>query len=188
MFDWLIVVQLLSHVQLFSTPWTAARQVSLSFTISWNLLKLTSSESVIPSNYLILCCSLRLLLLIFPSNRVFASESALCIRWPKYWSFSFSAIPSNEYSGLISFRTDWLDLLGVKGTLKSFLQYYTSKASIVQHSAFFMVQLSHPYMNTGKTTVLTRWTFVSKVMSLLLNIQKSVFQSPRRSILLEKCH
>ena len=125
-------------------------------------------ESVMPSNHLTLCCPLLLLPSIFPSIRVFSSGSALCIRWPKYWNFSIS--PSNEYSGLIFFRIDWLDLLVVQGTLKSLLQHHSSKASILQHSAFFMVQLSYPYMNTGKTIALTRWTFVSKVMSLLFNI------------------
>ena len=125
------------------------------------------TESVMPSNHLILCCPLFLLLSIFPSTRVFSKESVLCIRWPKYWSFSIS--PSNEYSGLISFRMDWLDLLAVQGTLRNLLQHYNSEASILQHSAFFMVQLSHPFMTTGKTISLTRWTFVGKVMSLLFN-------------------
>ena len=128
-----------------------------------------SIESVMPSNYLILCHTLLLLPSIFPSIRVFSNESALHIRWLKYWSFSFSISPSNEYSGLISFRMDWLDLIAVQGTLKSILQHHSSKASILWHSAFFMVQLSHPYMTTGKTIALTRWTFVSKVMSLLFN-------------------
>ena len=143
-----IVVQLLSHVWLFVTPWTAAQQASLSFTISWSLLKFMSIESVMPSNHLILCHPLLLLPLIFPSIRVFSSESVLCIRWPKYWSFSFSISPSNEYSGLISFRMDWLDLLAIQGALKSLLQYHSSKASILWHSVFFIVQLSHPYMST----------------------------------------
>ena len=142
-------VQLLSHIRLFVTPWTAARQASLSFTNSQSLLKLMSIVSVTPSNHLILCCPLLLLPLIFPSIRVFVNELALCIRWPKYWSFSIS--PSNEYSGLISFRMDWLDLLAVQGTHTSFLQHYNSKAPILQCSAVFMVQLSHPYMTTGKT-------------------------------------
>ena len=147
-------VQLLSHVQLFSTPWTAACQASLSITYSWNLLKLISIESVIPSNHLILCCHHLLLPpSIFPSIRVFSKESALHIRWPKYWSFSFSISPSNEYSGLISFRMDWLDLLAVQGTLKSLLQHHSSKASILWHSALFIVQLSPPYMTTGKIIV-----------------------------------
>ena len=132
------------------TPWTAARQASLSITSSWSLLKLMSIDSVMPSNYLILCPPLLFLPSIFPSIRVFSIESALRIRWPKYWSFSFSISPSNEYSGLISFRMDWLDLLAVQGTLESLLQHHSSKASILQHSAFFMVQLSHPYKTTGK--------------------------------------
>ena len=129
-----------------------------------------STESVLPSNHLILCCPLLLLTSIFPSIRVFSTESALCIRQPKYWSFSFSISPFNEYSGLISFRIDWLDLLAVQGPLKSLLQHYSSKASILQHLAFFIVQLSHPYMTTGKTIALTRRTFVGKVMALLLNM------------------
>ena len=157
------VVQWLSCVQLFATPWTAARQAFLSFTIFWSLLKLMSTESVMPSNYLILCHPLLLLPSIFPSVRVFSSESALHIRWPKYWSLSIS--PSNEYSGLISFRIDWFDVLAVHGTLKSLLQHHNSKASILQHSAFFTVQLSYPYMITGKTIALTIRTFVSKIMS-----------------------
>ena len=143
-------VQLLSRVWLFATPWTAARQASLSITNSWGLLKLMSIESVMPSNHLILCRPLLLLPSVFPSIRVFSNESALLIRWPKYWSFSFGISPSNEYSGLISFRMDWLDLLAVQGTLKSLLQHHSSKASILQSSAFFIVQLSHPYMTTGK--------------------------------------
>ena len=141
-------VQLLSHVRFLVTPWTAACQASLSFTISWSLLKLTSIESVIPSSHLIICCPLLLLPSIFPSIRVLSNESALHIRWPKYWSFSFSISPSNEYSGLIAFRIDCLDLLAVQGTLKSLL--HSLKALVLQHSAFFMVQLSHPYMTTGK--------------------------------------
>ena len=145
------------------TPWTAACQDSLSITNSWSLLKLMSIESVMPSNHLILCHLLLLLPSVFPSIRVFFSESVLCIRWPKNWSFSFSISPSKEYSGLISFRMDWFDLLAVQGTLKHFLQHHSSKASILQHSAFFMVQLSHPYMTSGKTTALTRWIFVDKV-------------------------
>ena len=143
------VVQSLSHVRLFVIPWTVARQASLSFTISQTLLKLISIESVMPSNYLILCCPLLLLPSIFPSIRVFSNGSVLHIRWPKYWSFSFSISPSNEYSGLISSRIDWFDLLAVQRTLKS-LQYHSSEASVLRHSAFFMVQLSHPYMTTGK--------------------------------------
>ena len=149
------------------TPWTVACQASLSITNSQTLLKLMSMESVMPSNHLILCHPLLLLPSIFPSIRVFSDESVLHIRWPKYWSFSFSISPSNEYSGLISFMIDWLDLLAVQGTLKSLLQHYSSKASILQCSAFFMIQLSHPYMTTGKTIALTRWIFVDKVMSLL---------------------
>ena len=129
-----------------------------------------STELVMPSDHLILCYPLLLPPSIFPSIRIFSSESVLCIRWPKYWSFSFSVNPSNEYSGLIFFRTDWLDLLAVQGTLKSLLQHHSSKASILQFSAFFTVQLSHPYMTTGKTIALTRWTFVGKVMSLLFNM------------------
>ena len=154
-------VQLLSHVRLIATPWRAARQASLSITNSWSLLKLMSIESVMPSSHLILCCTL-LLPSIFPSIRVFSNESVLHIRWPKYWSFSFSISPSNEYSGLISFRMDWLDLLSVRGTLKSLLQHHSSKASVLQSSAFFIVQLSHSYMTTGKTIALIRWTFVGK--------------------------
>ena len=156
--------QYLSHVRLFVTPWAAARQASLSITSSWSLLKLISIELVMPSNHLILCHPL-LLPSGFPSIRVFSNELALCIRWPKYWSFSFSISPSNEYSGLISFRIDWFDLLAVQGTLKSLLQHHSLKASVLRCSAFFIVQLSHTYMTTGKTKALTRRTFVSKVMS-----------------------
>ena len=152
------------------TPWTAACQPSLSITISWSLLKLMSTESVIPSNHLILYCPLLLLPSIFPSFRVFSNESVLPIRWPKYWSFSLNISPSNEYSGLFYFRMDWLDLLAVQGTLKSLLQHHSSKASILRCSAFFIVQLSHPYVTTGKTIALTRRTFVDKVMSLLFNM------------------
>ena len=162
-------VQSLSHVRLFVTPWTAAHQVSLSITNSRSSPRLTSIESVMPSSHLILCHPLLLLPLIPPSIRVFPNESALHIRWPKYWSFSFNISPPNEHLGLI-FRMDWLDLLAVQGTLKSLLQHHSSKASILWHSAFFLVQLSHPYMNTGKTIALTRWTFASKVMSLLFNM------------------
>ena len=158
---WAVVVQLLSHVLLFATPWTAARQVPLVCTISWSLIKLTSIESVMPSNHLILCHPL-LPPSVFPSIRVFSSESVLCIRWPKSWSFSFSICPSNEYSGLISFRIDWFDLLTVQGTLKSLLQHHSSKASILWNSAFFIVQLSHRYMTTGKSIALTRRTFLAK--------------------------
>ena len=159
---------MLSHVQIFATPWTAAHQASESITNSWSLLKFTSIKSVMPSNHLILCCPLLLPPSIFPSIRV--SESGLHNRWPKYWSFSFSINPSNGYSGLISFKVDWLDLLAVQGTLKRLLQHHSSKASIHQHSALFMVWLSHSYMTTGKTIALTRQTFVSKVMSLLFNM------------------
>ena len=144
-------------------------QASLSFTISQSLLKLMSMESVMPSNHLILCCPLLLLPSIFPGIRIFSNESVLHIRWPQYWSFCFNTSPSNEHPGLISFRMDWLDLLAVQGTLKSLLQHHSSKASIIRHSAFFTVQLSHPYMTTGKTIALTRRTFVGKVMSLLFN-------------------
>ena len=151
------------------TPWTAAQQDSLSFTISQSLLKLTSIESMMPSNHIILCCPF-LLPSVFPSIRVFSDESVLHIRWRKYWSFSFSISPSNEYAGLISFRMDWLDLLAVQGILKSLLQHHCSKASTLWYSASFMVQLSHPSMTTGKTIALTRQTFVSKVMSLLFNM------------------
>ena len=161
-------VQSLSHVQLFVTPWTAACQASLSITNSWSSLKLMSIESVVPSSHLILCRPLLLLPSNFSSIRVFSNESALHIRWPKYWSFRFNISPSNEHPGLISFRMDWLDLLAVQGTLKKLLQHHTSKASILLCSAFFIVQLSHPDMTTGKTISLTRWTFVGKVMSLLL--------------------
>ena len=150
------------------TPWTAAHQASLSIINSHSLLKLMSIKSVMPSNHLILYHPLLLPLSVFPSIRVFSSESVICIRWPKYWSFSFSISPSNGYSGLMSFRMDWLDLLAVQGTLKSLLQHHNSKTSILQCSAFFIVQLSHPYMTTGKTLALTRWTFVS--MSLLFNM------------------
>ena len=154
---------------LFATPWTAAHESSLSITNSWSLLKLMSIESVMPSNHLILCCPLLLLPSIFPSIRVFSNESVLCIRWAKYWSFSFSISPSNEYSGLISFRMDWLDLLAVQETLKTSPtpQFKSINSSVL---AFFIVQLSHPYMTTGKTTALTRQTFVGKVMSLLFNM------------------
>ena len=152
------------------TPWTVARQASLSITNSQSLLKLMSIQSVMPSNHLILRHLLLLLALIFPSIRVFSNESFLCIRWPKDWRFSLSICPSNEYSGAISFRMDWLDLLAVQGTLKSLLQHHSSKVSILQCSAFFIVQLSHPYMTPGKTVALTRWTFVGKVMSLLFNM------------------
>ena len=154
-----------SHVWLFATPWTAARQVSLSITNSWSPPKPMSIESVMPSNHLILCHPLLLLPPIFPSIRVFSNESALYIRWPKYWSFSFNISPSNEHPGLISFRMDWLEPLAVQGTLKSLLQHHSSKALILWRSAFFIVWLSHPCMTIGKTIALTRWTFVGKVIS-----------------------
>ena len=160
-------VQLLTQVQLFATPWTAVRQASLSITISCSLFKLVSIESVMPSNHLILCRPLLLLPSILPSIRVFSNESTLCIRWPKYWSFRFSISPFKGYSGLISFQIHWFDLLAVQGTLKSLLQHHSSKASFLWYSAFFMVQLAHPYMTIGKTIALTIWTFVGKVMSLL---------------------
>ena len=164
-------VQSFSHVRLFVSPWTAARQASLSITNSWSFLKLMSITSVMPSNHLTLCCPLLLLPSIILSIRAFSNESVLPIRWPKYQSFSFSISFSNEYSGLISFRIDWLDLFAVQGTLKSLLQHHSSKASIFQHSAYFIVQLSHPYMTTGKTKALIRQTFVGKVMSQLLNMK-----------------
>ena len=163
-------LQSLSHVQLFATLWTAACQASLSITNCQSLPKPMSIESVIPSNHLILCHPLLFLPSIFASIRVFSNKSALHIRWPKYWSFSFNISPSNEQSGLISFRIDWLDFLAVQGTLKSLLQHHSSKASILPCSAFLIVQLSHPYMTTGKTKALTRQTFVGKVMSLLFNM------------------
>ena len=180
-------VQSLSHVRLFATPWTAAHQASLSITNSWSPPKAMSIESVMPSNHLILCHPLLLLPSIFPSIRVFSNESALCIRWPKYWSLSFKISPTNKHLGLISSRMDSLDLLAVQGTLKS-LQHHSSKASILQHSAFFLSfffllfiylfifsflyspTLSHPYMSAGKTITLTRWTFGGKVMSLLFSM------------------
>ena len=163
-------VQLLSRVRFFATPWIAARQASLSITNSQSSLRLMSIEPVMPSSHFILCHPLFLLPPIPPSIRVFSNESILCMRWPKYWSFSFSIIPSKEHPGLISFRMDWLDLLAVQGTLKSILQHHSWKTSLLLDSAFFIVQLSHPYMTTGKTIALTRWTFLGKVMSLLLNM------------------
>ena len=163
-------VQLLSHVRLFETPWIAAHQASLSITNSWSSLRLTSIKSVMPSSHLILCRPLLLLPPTPPSIRVFSSESTLRMRWPKYWSFSFSIIPSKEHPTLISFRMDWLDLPAVQGTLKSLLQHPSSKAWILWCSAFFIVQLSVPYMTTGKTIALTRRAFVGKVMSLLFNM------------------
>ena len=165
-------IQSLSHVWLFATPWTAASQASLSITNSQSPSKPMSTESMMLYNHLILYHPLFLLPLIFPSIRIFSNESVVRIKWPKYWSFSFNISPSNEYSGLISFRRDWLDLLAVQGTLKNLLQHHSSKASILWWSAFFIVELSHPYMTTGKTIALTVWTFVSKVMSLLFNMRR----------------
>ena len=159
----------LSHVQLFATPWTAVTQAFLSIISSRSLLKLMSIELMMPSNHLIFCHPLLLLSSIFPSIRVFSKNSVPCISWPKYWSFIFNISPSNEYSGLISFRIDWFDILAVQGTLKS-LQHHSSKASILHRSAFFIIQLSHPYMTTQKPKALTMWTFVSKVMSLIFNM------------------
>ena len=177
-------VQSLTHGRLFATPWTAARQASWSLTNSWSLFKLVSIESVMPSNLLILCHPLLLQPTIFLSIRVFSNESVLHIRWPMYWSFSFSISPSNKYSGLISFRMDWLDLLAVQGTLKSLLQHNSSKASILQHSAFFIAQLSHPYKTNGKTIALTIWNSVSKEMSLLFNTRFVRAFLPRSKCLL----
>ena len=156
-------VQLLSHVQLFATPWTVAHQASLSITNSQSLFKLVSIESMMSSNHLIPCCPLLLLPSISPSIMVFSNESVLPITCPKYWSFSFSISPSSDYSGLISFRMDWLDLLAIQGTLKNLFQHYSSKASILWCSAFFIAQLSHPYITTGKVITLARWTFVGNV-------------------------
>ena len=177
-------VQSLSHVPLFATPWTAACQASLSITNSRSLPKLMSIESAMPTNHLILCHPLLLLPSVFPNIRVFSNESALRIRWPKYWSFSFYVSPSNEHPGLISFRMDWLDLLAVQGTLKSLLQHHNLKASILWCSAFFIVQLSHPYTTTEKTIALTKWTFVGKVMCLLFNMLSSLVKTflPRESV------
>ena len=163
-------VQSLSCVWLFVTPWIAACQASLYITNSRSWLKVMCIESVIPSSHLILCPPLLLLPPIPPSIRVFSNELTLHMRWPKYWSFSFSISTSNEHPGLISFRMDWLDLLAVQGTLKSLLQHHSTKASVFRCSAFFTVQLSHPYMTTGKTIALTRWAFVDKVMPLLFNM------------------
>ena len=184
-------VQSLSRVRLFVTPWIAAHQASLSITSSWSSLKLTFIEYVIPSSHLILYRPLLLLPPIPPSIRVFSSESALHMRWPKCWSFSFSIIPSKEIPGVISFRMDWLDLLAVQGTLKSLLQHHSSKASILRRSAFFTVQHSHPYLTTGKTIVLTRRTLVSKVMSLLLKmLSRLLITSLPRSkrLLISRCN
>ena len=163
-------VQSLSWVWLYATPRTAECQASLSITNSQSLLKLMSIKLVMPFNHLILCRPLLLPPSIFPSNRAFSNQSVLCIRWSKYWRFSFSISPSNEYLGLIFFRTDWFHLLAVQRTLKSLLQHHSSKASILWHSPFFIVQLSHPCMTTGKTIALIRWTFVGKAMSLLFNM------------------
>ena len=172
-------IQSFSRVRLFATPWTTARQASLSIINARRLLKLMTNKSVMLSNHLILCRPLLLPSSILPNNRIFSNESVLCIRWPKYWSFSFSISPSNEYSGLISFRMDWLDLYAVQGTLKSLLQHHSLKASILWLSAFFIVQLSHPYLTTGKTIALT---FVGKLTSLLFNmLSKLVITSLPRS-------
>ena len=191
-------VQSLSHGRLFATPWIAACQASLSITNSWNLPKLMSIKSVMPSSHLVHCCPLLFLPPFSPRIRVFSNESVLLMRWPKYWSFSFNISPSKKHPGLIFIRMDRLDLLAVQGTLKSLLQHHSSKASILQRSAFFTVQLSHSYMATGKTIALTRWTFVGKVMSLLLKMLStlittflprskhlliSLLQSPRAVIL-----
>ena len=179
-------VQSLSHVQLIENPWTAACQDSLSITKSWSLLKHMSIKSVMPSNHLIHWHLLLLLPSVFPRIRFISNESVLCIRWPKYWSFSFSTSPSSEHSGLISFRIDWFDLLSIQGTLKSLLQHHSSKASILWLSAFFIVQHSHLYMTIGKTIALTRWTFVGKEMSLLFNMLSRLFIAflPRSKCLL----
>ena len=180
-------VQSLSHIWFFVPPWTAARQASLSITNSQSSLKLLSIESMMPSNHLILYCPLLLLPSIFPSIRVFTNGSVLHIRWPKYWIFSFSISPSNEYSGLISFRMDWLDLLAVQGTFKGLPQHQSSKASILRCSAFFIGQLSYSYMTTGKTIALTRQTFVGKVMSLLFNMLSRlviIFSSKEQRLLI----
>ena len=171
------------HIQLFATPWTAACQASLSITNSQSLLKLISIESVMPSNHLILCNPLLLLPSIFASTRVFYNVSVLCTRWSKYWIFSFSISPSNEYSWLISFRINWLELLAVQGTLKSLLQHHSSKASVLHHSAFFIVQLSHPYVINGKTITLTRQAIVGKANPLLFNrFSRLVIAFPPRSV------
>ena len=178
--------QLLSHVQLGVTPWTAAHKASLYFSNFRSLLKFMSIESEMTSNHLILCHLLLLLSSIFLSIRLFSNESALHIRWANYWSFSSSISPSNEHPGLISFRMDWLDLLAVHGILKSLLQHHSPKASVLQCSTFFIVQLSHPYMTTRKTISLTRWTFAGKVMSLLFNMMSRLVITflPRRKRLL----
>ena len=182
-----VPVQSLSRVRLFATSWTTACQASLIINNSWSSLKLTSIESVMHTNHLILCRHLLLLPSIFVSIRVFSNESALCIRWPKYWSFSFNISPCNEHPGLISFRMVWLDLLAVQGTLRGLLQHHSSKASILLRSAFFIVQISHPSMTTGKTIALTRWTFVGKVMSQLFNMLSRLVIAflPRRKLLFQ---
>ena len=168
-----IVVQLLSHVQMFVTQWTAACQVSPSFTVSQSFLKLVSVESVMPFSHPILCHPLLFLPSIFPSIKIFSNELTLCVRWPKYWSFTIS--PSSEHSGLISFRIGWFDLFGVQGTLKNLLQHHCLKVSILWCSTFFMVQLSYLYMTTGKTIALTIQTFAGKVISLLFNVLSRFF-------------
>ena len=183
----LSLVQSLSHVRLFATPWIAARQASLSITNSWSSFRLTSIESVMPSSHLIPGSPLLLLPTIPPSMRVFSNESTLCTRWPKYWSFSFSIIPFKEIPVLISFRMDWLDLLAVQGTLKSLLQHHSSKASILRHLAFFTVQLPHPYMTTGKTIALTRRTFVGKVMHYSTYI-KMIYLSYKTTSIFSNVH
>ena len=187
--NWTIL--LFSCVQLFATPWTAACQASLSITNSRSLLTLMSVESVMPSDHLTLCHPLLLPPSIFPKIRVFSNESVLHIKWPKYWCFSFNISPSSEYSGQISFWMDWLDLLADQGTLKSLLQHHSSKASILWRSAFFIVQLSHPYMTTGKTIALTRQTLVGKVMSLLFNMLSRLviaFLSRSKHLLISRLH
>ena len=175
-------VQSLSRVRLFVTPWTAARQASLSITNSQSLHKLMSIELMMLCNQFILCRPL-LPLSIFPSIRVFSNESVLHIKWPMYWRFFFSISPSNEYSGLISFRRDWLDLLAIQGTLESLPQHHSSKVSILRHSTFFIIQLSHPYMTTGKTVALTRWTFVGKIMSLLSRLAMTFLPRSKRLLI-----
>ena len=181
-----VTVHLLSHVQFFVTPWTAACQASLCFTVSQSLLKLISIESVMLSNHLIFCRSLLFLPSIFPSISFFSSKLALCIRSPRYWSYSFSISPSNEYSRLIYFSIDWFDILAVQGTLKSLLQHHSSKVSVLGCSAFFIVQNSYLYKTTGKTIALTMWTFVSKMMSLLFNMLSSLVMAflPRSKCIL----
>ena len=180
---WNVKEKSLSHVQFFATPWTTACQASLSINNSWSPLRHMSIESVMPSNHCILCLVLHLPPSIFPSIRIFANRSVVHVRWTKYWSLSFNITPSNEYSGLISFRIDWLVLLSVQGTLKSLLQHHSSKASIL-HAQLSIVQFSHPYMTTGKTIALSKWAFVGKVMSLLFNMLSSLVITflPRSSV------